>query len=115
MKSMKDTQGLFVYETLRSLTTIEKVVGHSLTHTPVTALDVHKVPYQIDGDDYYTLEHKGQAETKGELSQVTKADLKKLDAWEDKYRRIVIVVKVPGAEREHQAVWAYVLNGKAGR
>jgi len=79
-------QKLFVYGTLKNAKTRKEALGEEIGTEPAMA------PNEEDHDvkSFPNIEHKNGKNLKGDVLEVTPAQLKKLDEWEEKYKRITI-------------------------
>ena len=93
---------VFVYETLKRKKILEKALGesHGKKYTPTMVEGAHEL--NIDG--YPTLKFHTSDIVKGDLIHVSDEELKDLDDWESKYRRMRVVTNKGVA-------WTYVLKG----
>jgi gamma-glutamylcyclotransferase (GGCT)/AIG2-like uncharacterized protein YtfP len=80
---------IFVYHTLKSHRNRLKAMGHDVHYVPAK-LEHHR---DVEKDGYPTLERYWQATVKGDVLDVNDSDLKKLDAWEDRYKRETVILK----------------------
>ncbi len=103
---------VFVYETLRNRDTLERVMGEPPHMSATRATNLSNEKYQIDGDDYWTVEPSRGDTVEGFSVAVSNIELRKLDKWEDKYHRIPVTLK--GGDHSGEQAWAYALKGKAG-
>jgi len=89
MKSEEDsrTKPLFVYATLKSHKAQLRAMGHDLKGRATTLPGYSELHITAHDDRWPTLWQTPRGKVKGEILEVTPADLKKLDKWEDKYQR----------------------------
>jgi gamma-glutamylcyclotransferase (GGCT)/AIG2-like uncharacterized protein YtfP len=96
---------VFVYETLQKRKIDTEALGHPL-YKYETMQDCILQGYKEvnKGNGYHTIIKKDNSEVKGKILSVTPNDLKKLDDWEDKYKRIKVTLK------NGEEAWAYQLK-----
>jgi len=106
MSGVRSMPQLFIYETLRSHSLIKKLIGEVPAYEPATIRGYERVTYRIEGDDYETLEpshRKVVPLVRGDVLNLTNAELKKLDHWESRYSRR----QLPTSAGE---AWVYLLK-----
>jgi gamma-glutamylcyclotransferase (GGCT)/AIG2-like uncharacterized protein YtfP len=98
-------EDVFVFKTLEKRKTDTRALKHPLNGYEIVRQgtlpdykDVNK------GTGYHTIIKDKSSDVKGKILHITKKDLKKLDDWEDKYRRIKVVLK------DGTKAWAYQLK-----
>lgn len=79
---------LFVYGTLLNHSTL----SHVLQRLPRIKKAKIKNVKEINVKGYPTLTYVGKGEVSGEIFEVSDVELKKLDKWEEKYRRVRITL-----------------------
>lgn len=104
-KGYKFTEGwnkIFVYSTLKHQDAWKKALGHEIGNGYADQLDGW---FEVDkGDGYHTLELGNDGKVEGRVVEISDIDLKLLDAWEERYKRIEVVLK------SGDRAWAYILN-----
>ena len=81
---------IFVYETLLNRDTFKGVVGHKVKEFPDTLSGYEEVD---TGKGYETIEPKVGSKVFGAVVDVSDDDLKKLDSWESRYKRIKVILE----------------------
>ncbi len=77
---------LFVYGTLKDRPTVKRVLKHAVTETMTTLKDYRLLDHQ----EWPTLEPEAGAEVVGDIFNVDRDDLHKLDLWENHYKRHLV-------------------------
>ena len=96
---------VFVYGTLRDAGILEQVLGehHTKRLWPATIRGAIEEHQRIDGESYPTLIPEHGASLKGFVVGVSQTEIRKLDAWEAKYKRVQV-------QTDFGPAWTYVLN-----
>jgi gamma-glutamylcyclotransferase (GGCT)/AIG2-like uncharacterized protein YtfP len=96
---------VFVYKTLKKRKTDTKALGHPLHRSEFLQKAILPGYRDVNrGKGYHTILKDPSSEVKGKLMHVTHEDLKRLDDWEDKYKRIKVKLK------DDETAWAYQLK-----
>ncbi len=93
---------LFVYGTLKDPVIRRKAVGRAFSGAPDSLKGWRKTEFFVDGEDYPVIVPDEDGIVDGLIFEVTPAELKTLDDYEEEYKRIEVVLK-SGAR-----AWAYV-------
>lgn len=93
---------LFVYETLQH----KKILADVLKRDNIEYQDSCIVGFkEVDaGDGYHTIILSRNDKVHGKIVQIDETELKALDDWEDKYRRVMLY------DTDGIPVWAYILK-----
>jgi gamma-glutamylcyclotransferase (GGCT)/AIG2-like uncharacterized protein YtfP len=95
-------EAVFVYRTLLDKSVDYKALGHDVAQAKRAILPGYKDLNR--GSGYHTIIKDPDSTVKGKILFVTKKDLKKLDSWENKYRRIRVTLE------DGSRAWAYQLK-----
>ena len=96
---------LFVYQTLKDEKTIAEVLGHEKPEKPYTLKGYKKVA--VTGrKGYDTLQPSDGDSVNGDIIECTKAEIKKIDEWEDEYERNSV------GKIDNQLLFAYIYKQK---
>ena len=96
---------LFVYQTLKDEKTIAEVLGHEKPEKPYTLKGYKKVA--VTGrKGYDTLQPSDGDSVNGDIIECTKAEIKKIDEWEDEYERDSV------GKIDNQLLFAYIYKQK---
>jgi Gamma-glutamyl cyclotransferase, AIG2-like len=96
------TEKVFVYRTLEDKTVDYKALGHYVEKAKKVVLpgfrDINR------GKGYHTILRDPSSQVRGVELFVSEDDLRKLDAWENKYRRIKVTLQ------DGSQAWAYQIK-----